>query len=158
MGRRVRFFASQIDKEKDTVPVRSLYETPPLITTGPRAAQAIDELDLTLAEHEKRLTRMNESYQTLSERTRELVEARHVLRETAVFFDRVRGFASRISTQFLTPCIYRLKDSSRISVPHLTIVSLLCFKMIVKLHTLAKRVISSLTLSESSRYLFMERC
>ncbi|KAF9036853.1 V-type ATPase, V0 complex, 116kDa subunit family [Panaeolus papilionaceus] len=100
MGRRVRFFASQIDKEKDTVPVRSLYETPPLITTGPRAAQAIDELDLTLAEHEKRLSRMNESYQTLSERTRELVEARHVLRETAVFFDKAQGQQSDIRSSF----------------------------------------------------------
>jgi len=61
-----------------------------LVTVGPRAAHTIDELGTALAEHEERLTKMNESYQTLSERTRELIEARHVLRETAVFFDRVR--------------------------------------------------------------------
>lgn len=89
MARRVRFFETQIDKEKDVVPIRPLYDSSPLITVGPRAAQTIDELDVTLAEHELRLTKMNESYQTLSERTKELIEARHVLRETAVFFDRV---------------------------------------------------------------------
>ena len=91
MGRHVRFFASQIEKEKDVVPIRSLYESAPLIAVGPRAAQTMDELDKTLAEHEQRLINMNQSYQTLSERTRELVEARHVLRETAVFFEQVRS-------------------------------------------------------------------
>lgn len=89
MGRRVRFFSTQISKEKDVVPIRPLYESAPLITVGPRAAQTIDELDRTLQEHEQRLTNMNDSYETLSERTRELIEAQYVLRETAVFFDRV---------------------------------------------------------------------
>jgi V-type H+-transporting ATPase subunit a len=51
----------------------------------------MDELDTTLAEHEERLTNMNESYQILGERTRELIEARYVLRETAVFFEQVRS-------------------------------------------------------------------
>lgn len=95
MGRRVRFFASQIAREKDVIPIRSLFESAPLVTVGPRAAQTIDELDTTLAEHEDRLTKMNESYQTLGERTRELIEARYVLRETAVFFDRVRSQNNR---------------------------------------------------------------
>ena len=90
MARRVRFFSNQIEKEKDVVPIRPLYDSAPLITVGPRAAQTIDDLDVTLAEHESRLIKMNESYQTLSERTKELIEARHVLRETAVFFDKVR--------------------------------------------------------------------
>jgi V-type H+-transporting ATPase subunit a len=89
MGRRVRFFAAQIAKEKDVVPIRPLYDSAPLITVGPRAAQTFDELDTTLAEHEQRLVQMNESYLTLSERTKELVEARHVLRETSVFFEKV---------------------------------------------------------------------
>jgi len=92
MSRRVRFFSSQIAKEKDVVPIRPLYESAPLVAVGPRAAQTIDELDTTLAEHELRLATMNESYQTLSERTKELIEARHVLRETAVFFNQVRVF------------------------------------------------------------------
>lgn len=90
MARRVRFFASQLEKEKEPIPVRPLYDSAPLVTVGPRAAQTIDELDVKLAEHESRLTQMNESYQLLSERLRELVEARHVLRETAQFFDQVR--------------------------------------------------------------------
>ena len=89
MARRVRFFATQIEKEKDVVPIRPLYDSAPLITVGPRAAHTIDELDTTLAEHETRLTKMNDSYQILSDRTKELVEARHVLRETAVFFEKV---------------------------------------------------------------------
>jgi V-type H+-transporting ATPase subunit a len=86
----VRFFSTQIQKEKDVVPIRPIYDSAPLITVGPRAAQTIDELDVKLAEHESRLIKMNDSYQTLSERMKELVEARHVLRETAVFFDKVR--------------------------------------------------------------------
>lgn len=89
MSRRTRFFAAQIEKEKDVVPVRPLYDSAPLMTVGPHAAQTIDDLDTTLGGHEQRLAQMNDSYQTLSERLRELVEARHVLRETAVFFDRV---------------------------------------------------------------------
>ncbi|KAG9225878.1 hypothetical protein CCMSSC00406_0008406 [Pleurotus cornucopiae] len=100
MARRVRFFETQIDKEKDVVPIRPLYDSSPLITVGPRAAQTIDELDVTLAEHELRLTKMNESYQTLSERTKELVEARHVLRETAVFFDRAQNQQPEIRSSF----------------------------------------------------------
>jgi len=118
MGRRVRFFASQIEKEKDVVPIRPLYESAPIITVGPRAAQTIDELDTTLAEHEKRLVNMNESYQTLSERTKELIEARHVLRETAVFFEKV---CSSISSPLLLTYLY----FSRPTITALTFVHLL---------------------------------
>jgi V-type H+-transporting ATPase subunit a len=89
MARRTRFFAAQVEAEKDVVPVRPLYDSAPLLAVGPRAAQTVDDLDRSLAEHEARLVQMNDSYATLSERLRELVEARHVLRETAVFFDKV---------------------------------------------------------------------
>jgi V-type H+-transporting ATPase subunit a len=89
MARRVRFFSTQIEKEKDPIPIRPLYDSAPLITVGPRAAQTMDELGTVLAEHETRLTRMNDNYNTLTERLKQLIEARHVLRETAVFFDRV---------------------------------------------------------------------
>lgn len=91
MARRVRFFSSQIEKEKEPMNVRPLYEQDmgSLITVGPRGPLAIDELDTKLAAHEARLLQMNESYETLSERSRELIEARHVLRETAVFFQQV---------------------------------------------------------------------
>jgi V-type H+-transporting ATPase subunit a len=100
MARRVRFFSTQIEKEKDVVPIRPLYDSAPLITVGPRAAQTIDQLDVTLAEHESRLVQMNESYKTLSERTKELIEARHVLRETAVFFDKAQDQHTDIRTSF----------------------------------------------------------
>ena len=68
---------------------------------GPQAAHAVDELDTTLAEHEERLITMNEIYQTLGERTRELVEARHVLRETAVFFEQVCSRRTQILSHLL---------------------------------------------------------
>lgn len=89
MARSVRFFVNQIEKEKDVIPIRPLQDSAPLITVGPRAARTMDGLEITLTEHESRLIKMNESYQTLSERTKELVEARHVLMETAVFFEKV---------------------------------------------------------------------
>lgn len=89
MGRRVRFFAAQIQQEKDVVPIRPLSESAPLITVGPRSAQIMDELDVILAAHEQRLNQMNESYRKLNETNKELIEARHVLRETDVFFDKV---------------------------------------------------------------------
>jgi V-type H+-transporting ATPase subunit a len=67
----VRFFATQIEKEQNVVPVRALMDSAPLITVGPHAAHTIDELDVALKEHEARLIQMNNSYQTLSERTHE---------------------------------------------------------------------------------------
>jgi len=88
MGRHICFFSSQIAKKKD-VPIHSLFDSDLLLTVGPCAVQTIDDLDTTLAENEERLNKMNESYQTFNERTRELIEARQVLRETAIFFDRV---------------------------------------------------------------------
>ncbi|KAL4243901.1 V-type proton ATPase subunit a [Abortiporus biennis] len=100
MARRVRFFTGQIEKEKELIPIRPLYDSAPLVTVGPRAAQTIDELDVKLTEHEARLVQMNESYQLLSDRTKELVEARHVLRETAVFFEKASGHQSDIRTSF----------------------------------------------------------
>lgn len=86
MARRVRFFASQIEKEKDIIAIRPLCDSAPLITVGPRTAQTIDDLDYQLSEHEKRMLQMNDSYQTLNTREMELTEAKHVLRETAMFF------------------------------------------------------------------------
>ena len=92
MARRVRFFATQIEREPDPIPIRPLYDSAPLIAVGPRAAQTMDDLDVTLSEHASRLLEMNSAYEVLSDRLAELIEARHVLRETAVFFRRVRVF------------------------------------------------------------------
>jgi V-type H+-transporting ATPase subunit a len=89
MSRRLRFFEAQIEKETDVIPVRPLYDSAPLMAVGPRAAQTFDDLDVTLQEHETRVAQMNDSYQKLSERLRQFIEARHVLRETADFFTRV---------------------------------------------------------------------
>ena len=87
MARRVRFFAAQI--QKNNIPVRPLFDSAPLPTVGPRVQQIRDELDVKLSEHETRVLQMNESYETLSVRRRELIEARHVLHETSVFFSMV---------------------------------------------------------------------
>ncbi|CCM05773.1 uncharacterized protein FIBRA_08006 [Fibroporia radiculosa] len=100
MARRVRFFSSQIEKEKDTIPIRPLYDSAPLLTVGPRAAHTMDELDFKLREHESRLIQMNDSYQVLCDRTKELEEARHVLRETAVFFEKAAGYQQEVRTSF----------------------------------------------------------
>ena len=54
MARRVRFFATQIEREPDPIPIRPLYDSAPLIAIGPRTAQMIDNLDVTLNEHESR--------------------------------------------------------------------------------------------------------
>jgi V-type H+-transporting ATPase subunit a len=96
MARRVRFFSAQIDRERDPVYIRPLYDSAPLIAVGPRAAQTIDDLDVTLSEHESRLLEMNDAYEVLSGRLAELIEARHVLRETAVFFQRVLSSLSSL--------------------------------------------------------------
>ncbi|KDQ18566.1 hypothetical protein BOTBODRAFT_28956 [Botryobasidium botryosum FD-172 SS1] len=98
MARRIRFFSTMIEKEG--LPVKPVFDSAPIVTTGPRVAQALDELDVKLSGHESRLIQMNESYQTLSTRQRELQEARHVLRETAVFFDMAHGHQSEIRTSF----------------------------------------------------------
>ena len=90
MARRVRFLDSQIEKQSN-IHVRPLEDSVPLLTVGPSAAATVDELEVKLQEHEIRVQQMNESYQTLSTRARELAEARHVLRETAQFFDKVRS-------------------------------------------------------------------
>ncbi|KAF9009536.1 V-type ATPase, V0 complex, 116kDa subunit family [Cyathus striatus] len=100
MARRVRFFAEQIEKEKDVIPIRPLYDSAPLITVGPRAAHTIDELDTTLSERERRLVSMNTSYDDLSKRAKELIEARYVLRETAQFFEKAQGHQTDIRTSF----------------------------------------------------------
>ncbi|KAI6038419.1 V-type ATPase, V0 complex, 116kDa subunit family [Pisolithus marmoratus] len=100
MARKIRFFINQIEREKDPILIRPLSDSAPLITVGPRAACTIDELDEVLGEHEARLLQMNESYKTLSERTKELIEARHVLRETAVFFDKAETQQSEVRSSF----------------------------------------------------------
>jgi len=70
MARRARFFATQIEREPDPIPIRPLYDSAPLMI-GPHAAQMMDDLDVTLSEHESRLLEMNLAYEVLSERLAE---------------------------------------------------------------------------------------
>lgn len=60
----------------------------------------MEELAATVDEHEQRVSQMITSYETLQKRYLDLVEARHVLRETAVFFQEAeqRRDESRLST------------------------------------------------------------
>jgi V-type H+-transporting ATPase subunit a len=112
MTRRVNFFAAQIERENDPVPIRPLYDSAPLIAVGPGAAQTMDDLDDTLGGHESRLLEMNAGYELLSGRLAELIEARHVLRETAVFFQRVRGsyLPWPRPNHLDSPCLGRIKS------------------------------------------------
>ena len=87
----MRFFTAQIEHERDPISIQPLYDSAPLIAVGPRTAETIDDLDETLNEHESRLLEMNPAYELLSECLAELIEGCHVLRETAVFFCRVRA-------------------------------------------------------------------
>jgi V-type H+-transporting ATPase subunit a len=94
MDRRIRFLYSQMEVE--SIPVRPLESALPFIklTTsgdGRRGPQFVEELSVRLREHEDRLSQMNGSYEQLQKRLLELEEARHVLRETAVFFDQAEG-------------------------------------------------------------------
>lgn len=92
MDRRIRFLESQMESEK--VPVRPLESALPFVNfseNGRRGPLQVDELSTKLREHEERIGQMNNSYETLQKRLLELQEARHVLRETAVFFDQAEG-------------------------------------------------------------------
>ena len=60
-------------------------------TGGNGGPQLMDDLHVKLREHEERVGQMNGSYEALQKRLLELQEARHVLRETAVFFDQAEG-------------------------------------------------------------------
>lgn len=87
MDRRLRFFASQIASTSPPIGMTPLAAISPAFTsTGPRAAQAFDDLDAKLAEHEARLSQINASWELLGKRRRELEEARCVLQETQGFF------------------------------------------------------------------------
>ena len=45
----------------------------------------MDDPDVTPSKHESRLLKMNSAYELLSDCLAELIKARHVFRETAVF-------------------------------------------------------------------------
>jgi len=82
--RRLNFLTSKI--EDNEINIRPYAETQYLLE-GRSGPQLIDELEPKLSEHEERVGQMTNSYETLMKRMSELEEARHVLRETATFFN-----------------------------------------------------------------------
>lgn len=94
MDRRVRFLTSQL--EKDSIPMRPLESALPFVTlssdgNGHVGPALIDDLSNRLKDHEERLNQMNSGSESLIKRKLELEEAKHVLRETAVFFEQAEG-------------------------------------------------------------------
>jgi len=160
MARRVRFFATQIERERDVIPIRPLYDSAPLIAVGPRAAQTMDDLDVTLSEHESRMLEMNIAYEVLSERLAELIEARHVLRETAVFFRRVRVSCCCCTVPSSKGCsipTFRLKQVIAKYAHLLMTVLFPYFSMTIVKTSIRLHQMSSLTLSAlSPRYLAIQ--
>lgn len=80
------FFQTQIEKAE--IPIRPL--TAAAYSSRARSAQEIDDLEEKLKEHETRILQMNSSYERLQRRYLQLTELRHVLRESAAFFEQVR--------------------------------------------------------------------
>ena len=81
-GLRVGFLETQIENTG----VRIRYLTEPESMSAP-SAHELDLLDESTARFEERVTHLLESKQTLEKRHAELIEFRHVLRETASFFN-----------------------------------------------------------------------
>lgn len=80
------FFEKQL--EKSEINTRAL--TTATYYARARSAQEIDDLEERLREHEVRILQMNNSHEKLQRKYLQLTELRHVLRETAVFFEQVR--------------------------------------------------------------------
>jgi V-type H+-transporting ATPase subunit a len=62
-----------------------------------RSQATVDQLDSTLSELESRIIQMNSSQESLNKRYLELSELRHVLKETAVFFQVAESRADEIA-------------------------------------------------------------
>ncbi len=98
MDRRLRYFSSQITSSSPPIGITPISAIAPFTTVGPRAPAAFDELAVKLEDGEKRLVGINQSWETLGRRQRELEEARCVLRETASFFNQVRSMLGVVMT------------------------------------------------------------
>jgi V-type H+-transporting ATPase subunit a len=85
MERRLRFVTLQA--EKCGIVVKPSDPLAPYASI--RTQNSIEHIDQTLGSLERRLLDMNSSEETLNKRYLELSEQRHVLRETAAFFQTV---------------------------------------------------------------------
>jgi len=81
----IGFFTSQIEKAE--IPIRA--SIPANYLSRARSRQELDDLEERLSEHENRLQQMNNSRENMERRSLELIELKHVLRETADFFQEV---------------------------------------------------------------------
>lgn len=88
MDRRVQFLQAQLERE--AIPARPLESSIPFFSSHgdeqTRGRQVVEELARHLQEYEERVAQMNSSHDGLQKRLQQLEEAKHVVRETAVFF------------------------------------------------------------------------
>ncbi|CAI2162064.1 16781_t:CDS:10 [Funneliformis geosporum] len=91
------------DVAKSDIPIRPL--TGDVSSARVRNAQEVDDLEEKINEHERRISQMNSSYETLQKRYLELTEARHVLKETAVFFEEAVSRQDNIRHSFDEPSV-----------------------------------------------------
>ncbi|KAJ2958854.1 hypothetical protein NQZ79_g5578 [Umbelopsis isabellina] len=96
MERQCRFFEKQLDKSE----ISSRTLTSANYHARARSAQEIDDLEERLREHEVRILQMNNSHETLQRKYLQLTELRHVLRETAVFFEQAESRQDSIRSLF----------------------------------------------------------
>ncbi|KAF9347065.1 H(+)-transporting V0 sector ATPase subunit a [Mortierella sp. AD094] len=106
MERQLRFFTSQIEKAE--IPVRG--SMPSSYLTRARSRQELDDLEERLSEHENRLLQMNNSHETMQRRFLELTELKHVLRETADFFEEAASHQEDIRHSLDEPSAPLLDD------------------------------------------------
>jgi len=79
------FFQTQCDKFD--IPIKELSDDIDMSQIAPPSAHEIDVLQENCQTNEQRLNQLLDSKQILERRHAELVELRHVLRETAHFFE-----------------------------------------------------------------------
>ncbi|KAI7831822.1 V-type ATPase, V0 complex, 116kDa subunit family [Gamsiella multidivaricata] len=106
MERQLRFFTTQIEKAE--IPIRP--SIPSSYMTRARSRQELDDLEERLSEHENRLLQMNNSHETMQRRFLELTELKHVLRETAEFFEEAASHQEDIRHSFDEPSAPLLDD------------------------------------------------
>jgi len=100
------FFEAQC--RKFDVPVKELPDELDMSQTWAPTAHEIDVLEENCQTNEQRLSQLLESQQILQKRHAELVEFRHVLRETAHFFEVVRALYIHLTQLPSSLCSVRL--------------------------------------------------
>jgi hypothetical protein len=97
MERKLRFLTTQTEKAGGNIyitPLEELSTTQMAFLARPRSQQEIEELDALLTEYDTKLLQLNASQESLHKRFLELSELKHVLRETAGFFELVGATGS----------------------------------------------------------------